>query len=982
MNEELKIIIKAVTDSAKREIGNVKKQLGELGSSAKGASGKMGAAFKGIGIAAAATVAAIVAIGAALVNLGKNTIQYNKEQARLISSFQAAGASAKQATETYQGLYRFLGDTGKASEAAAHLAQITTNQKDLAEWTKIAQGVYATFGDSLPIEGLTEAANETIKVGKVTGTMADALNWAGVSEDAFNAKLATTNSLAEREAMVRSTLNDLYNEAAETYERNNKALLDYNESQARLDSAMGSAGAAVLPLLTALNNLGSAFFTALKPALDAIIPPIAAFINWIAKAIQSVMSFFSALTGKSSSIKAVGEIGKSMAGAAQGAQKLGSGMSGAEKAAEGAAKAAEEAKKSTQGFDELNIVSSGKSSSGSDSGAGGGGGSGAGAGIIDTASFGTEVEEAEGEANGLAAKMREIFGGLAEDLKPSIEAWGTAFDNVKTAWNNAKPDFENGATSIKTAFTTLGGYLIDTFIPDVVNSFSTNLAPVFADLASFSLTETGKAFEWFGGVVNTTTNDIVIPYLNGLKTVATDTFDILGANWGEYGGDFLTEAGRLFENLRTSIDTFYNTTFKPVFDNISLVATNVWNNGLKPLVDNVVESALVIGTDLMELYNTVIHPIVEWIQINIMPIVVNAINEAIRIFGDLLTNVTDVISGVTDIIRGIVEFITGVFTGDWDKAWNGIKDIFGGVWEVIKGIAGAAWDAIKLVFAPVGEFFTGVWELISGIFENVNNWFKEKFEDAWRLIKEAFANVKTWFTENVWDKIVDIFKDVGGWFKEKFDAAWKKVTEAFSSVKTWFTDNVWNKITEIFGDVGGWFKEKFDDAWSKIKGVFSDWGTFFSGLWDNIKTTFTSLGTNLGSAIGDAVKSGINGVLSMIENTINKGIDLLNGAVDLINKIPGVGIGKFQKLRLPRLAKGGIVDSATVAMIGEAGKEAVVPLENNTEWMDKLADRIAERNNTPSKIVLTLDGKELGWANIRSINNITKQTGSLPLVIV
>jgi hypothetical protein len=68
-------------------------------------------------------------------------------------------------------------------------------------------------------------------------------------------------------------------------------------------------------------------------------------------------------------------------------------------------------------------------------------------------------------------------------------------------------------------------------------------------------------------------------------------------------------------------------------------------------------------------------------------------------------------------------------------------------------------------------------------------------------------------------------------------------------------------------------------------------------------------------------------------------------------------------------------------MIGEAGKEAVIPLENNTEWMDALADRIAQRSAAPSKIVLTLDGKELGWANIHSINNITKQTGNLPLII-
>ena len=88
----------------------------------------------------------------------------------------------------------------------------------MSEWTTICEGVYATFGASLPIEGLTEAANETAKVGTVTGTLADALNWAGISEDAFNEKLAACNTEAEREALIRQTLNSAYAEAAAGYE--------------------------------------------------------------------------------------------------------------------------------------------------------------------------------------------------------------------------------------------------------------------------------------------------------------------------------------------------------------------------------------------------------------------------------------------------------------------------------------------------------------------------------------------------------------------------------------------------------------------------------------------------------------------------------------------------------------------------------------------------------------------------------------------
>ena len=142
------------------------------------------------------------------------------------------------------------------------------------------------------------------------------------------------------------------------------------------------------------------------------------------------------------------------------------------------------------------------------------------------------------------------------------------------------------------------------------------------------------------------------------------------------------------------------------------------------------------------------------------------------------------------------------------------------------------------------------------------------------------------------------------------------------------------------------------------------------------------LGDAIGDSIGGAIKEAINWVISKVVKTINKFIDGINWALDVINAIPGVDISKLKKLDVPKFAKGGIVNSATLGIFGEAGKEAVIPLENNTEWMDKLADRIASRNGSPSKIVLMLNEKELGWANINSINTITKQTGTLQLSLV
>ena len=169
---------------------------------------------------------AIAAAGAALLSLSSSTEEYRNNQAKLTTAFEAAGSTAETAKETYNDLYRVLGDGGQATEAANHLAKLTTNEKELEQWTTICQGVYATFGDSLPIEGLTEASNETAKVGQITGSLADALNWAGISEDDFNKKLEKTNTEAEREKLIREALNGIYEDAANKYERNNAAVLE------------------------------------------------------------------------------------------------------------------------------------------------------------------------------------------------------------------------------------------------------------------------------------------------------------------------------------------------------------------------------------------------------------------------------------------------------------------------------------------------------------------------------------------------------------------------------------------------------------------------------------------------------------------------------------------------------------------------------------------------------------------------------------
>lgn len=274
MNEQLKIIISAEVDKLKKGVQDAKQEVGNFKQQVQEASKNIDINFKkvgeGIKNAAKKIAVGVAGAGTALLALGASTKDYRAEQAKLNSAFETAGASADTAKQVYNDLYRVLGESDTSVEAANHLAQLTTNQKDLSEWTNICQGIYATFGDSLPIEGLTEAANETAKTASVTGSLADALNWAGISEDDFNAQLAACNSEAEREQLIRKTLIGTYNEAAAAYEKNAAEVLKQNEAQAKLQDSLAKLGAVVAPIVTIFTQFATEALAVVVPYIQQL----------------------------------------------------------------------------------------------------------------------------------------------------------------------------------------------------------------------------------------------------------------------------------------------------------------------------------------------------------------------------------------------------------------------------------------------------------------------------------------------------------------------------------------------------------------------------------------------------------------------------------------------------------------------------------------------------------------------------------------
>lgn len=274
MTEQLKIVIAAEVNKFKQNVDQAKKKIKDFIKEGTKDFGALNDEFQKVGDASKkflkVSAGAVAGAATALLALGASTKEYRQQQAMLATAFETAGGSAEGAKKTYNELYRVLGDGGQATEAAQHLAKLTTEEKSLSEWTNICQGVYATFGASLPIESLTEAVNHSAKLGEVQGTLADALEWSGVSVDEFNEQLFWCNSESEREKLIRDTLNGLYTDAAAAYETNNAAVLAQNDAQAKLSESMAKLGEVTAPIMTMLTTLAVDILAQLMPHIQQI----------------------------------------------------------------------------------------------------------------------------------------------------------------------------------------------------------------------------------------------------------------------------------------------------------------------------------------------------------------------------------------------------------------------------------------------------------------------------------------------------------------------------------------------------------------------------------------------------------------------------------------------------------------------------------------------------------------------------------------
>lgn len=284
--------------SVSREAEASKTGLYQFGQTVQDNSDKLAKAGKGLETAGKTITGAVGGAATALVGLASSQEENIEQTHQLDAAWKDAGGTSEQARNSYTLFYKLLGEEDTATEAAQNLSRLTTNQQELDKWNNIAAGSFSKFGDALPLENLVEASQETAHTGTVTGGLADALNWATASneqwsaalsgnqaaqqafneaigqgatkEDAFNAALAACGSEQERSSLITQTLDGLYGEIGQTYQDNNKTMLDSREQQAQFNQKLTEAGEAALLVKEKVLELGTTLLEKVAPALESV----------------------------------------------------------------------------------------------------------------------------------------------------------------------------------------------------------------------------------------------------------------------------------------------------------------------------------------------------------------------------------------------------------------------------------------------------------------------------------------------------------------------------------------------------------------------------------------------------------------------------------------------------------------------------------------------------------------------------------------
>lgn len=523
------------------------------------------------------------------------------------------------------------------------------------------------------------------------------------------------------------------------------------------------------------------------------------------------------------------------------------------------------------------------------------------------------------------------------------------------------------------------GKISDVFAGKEAKSIGTSIIEMFANPIM-------SVYDVINKFITDLTKLLVTPIINNCDLIKQTIQNTLGPISSIFGtlaeimtalGDkineiYTTYISPFLENLSIGMsDTFgkflefWNTYIVPFLDNVANGFSQLWTEHLSPLMDKVGGLIGSIVQAIQALWNGVLKPVIDWIIQNVLPKLVPVFEALWNTIKTVFGYISDAIGGIINFFKGLIDFIVGVFTGDWSKAWDGIKNIFSGIWNAIKGIVQAVWSAIKgiveTVINVIKAIITTVFNAIKTIITNILNGIKTFFTNIWNGIKDMISNV----INGIKNTISNVFNAIKNTITNIWNNIVTTISNVWNTIKTKVREGAqgaWNAITSIFGGIANWFRNIFTQAWTAVKNVFSTGGKIFDGIKEGIVNFFKTI---------------VNGIIGAINKIIAVPFNAINGILQKIHDVEVAGfkpftwIHKFNVPEIPKLAQGGYVKANTprLAVVGDnrTQGEIISPVDKMKETFLSALQEFKNMNTGMGgdyvpleiNIPISLDGEEI-----------------------
>lgn len=771
--EKLRVIIEAETaplkkgvDSALQETRRLSSEVGKTTASVKNSFGKLGGFIKGALVGAIAFGA--MKFGKTAIDLasdidevqnvvesafGDMTPMVEKFASTAIDQFGLSALTAKRTASTYMAMSKGMGLTGEqAAKMSISVAQMTG---DLSSFYNVSQDVADTA-----LKSIWTGETESLKKFGVVMSQTNLTQFA--MKNGMNANIQAMSQQEQmmlRYAFVMDALSLAHGDFAKTQDGWANQLRILSERFKEILSILGT-------------------------YLVAALTPVVKFLNYVVSGIINVFRALNAVLGKFGIFKkSQGGVAKNQTQLANATDDLGSSGAGAmDKLGKATEKAGKKAKGALASFDELNVLTSSSAdapSSGGGSGSGGVGAPGGGAPPLDIdlgdTSFSGEIE---------TGPLEKMFLDFFEKIQPFVQTLlsidftplANAFKKLQTSiqpilakigmaiiWflNEVVAPFAKwyteelaprAITLLANSLTVLnpilelvgkaGLWLYESFLKpiaswtadqllealDFINgglegialgleefasNWDENGAPAFETL-SILLSDVGQKLQEFWETV-------IQPIFSLLIGVVSDTVGIIVDAWKQHIGPVFELVIEILTKIYENAKEGYDTHLKPIILWLIEKIDQLWKKVLKPVFEFVIYVSAEVTKALLKFYNNAILPITKYLTDTLKP-VFDLVFGAVKLSVDgAMTFLTNTMGGVIKTLKGVVDFVLGVFTGDWEKAWNGVVGIFRGIWETIEGVVKSVWGNILGLFSQGGKIFNGVVDGIATAFMSIVN---------------------------------------------------------------------------------------------------------------------------------------------------------------------------------------------------------------------------------------------------------------------